>query len=357
MDARARESEREREAEAAEAAEAASTPGIPLPPGAVETGRPNRALERYVARRYLAGGRGFVSFITTIAVGGVAVGVMALIVVIGVLTGLQRDLRERILGGGPHAVVLQIGNAFKMDAWQAVRDRIAADPAVVAVEPFVYTEVVLNAGDNYNEGIALRGMTADSGAARVSGLGDHLVLGTLPFAPTESGSPGIVVGRGLADKLGLYLGKLVTAASLQNTPITATGFQPRLERFEVVGVFQTGLYQYDEKLAFVNLPEAQDLLGLVDGVTGIEFDVEDPWSADLVGARVEEALGYPYKVDDWQELNANLFSALKLEKLAMAVILTLIVLVASFNIVSTLVMMVTDKTREIGILRSMGVTA
>lgn len=336
---------------------ATERPPIDLPPiGAA--GAPTRALERYVARRYLAGGRGFVSFITTIAVGGVAVGVMALIVVIGVLTGLQKDLRERILGGGPHAVVLQIGNAFKMDAWPAVLDRIAEDPAVVAVAPFVYTEVVLNSGENYNEAIALRGLAPDSGAAGVTGLGDHLVLGTLPSGPTESGSPGIVVGRGLADKLGLYLGKLVTAASLQNTALTSSGlFQPSLKRFEVVGVFQTGLYQYDEKLAFVELSAAQELLGLGDGVTGIEFDVTDPWIAAEVSARVEEALGFPYKVDDWQELNANLFSALKLEKLAMAVILTLIVLVASFNIVSTLVMLVTDKTREIGILRSMGLTA
>jgi lipoprotein-releasing system permease protein len=324
------------------------------------TDAPNgsRPVERYLARRYLSGRRGLVSFITWIAVGGVAVGVMALIVVIGVLSGLQRDLRERILSGGPHAVTLQIGNAFRMDAWPLVLERIQADPDVVAAAPFIYTEILLSAGENYNEGVVLRGVVNDRDAISVTGVSEHLVVGDLPFVETESGHPGMVVGRGLADRLGLYVGKLVTAASIQNTPLTPTGFQPQLRRFEVTGVFQTGLYQFDTKLSFVELGEAQILLGLDDdnGVTGVEFDVRDPWQADQVAARVEEGLGYPYKVDGWQTQNANLFSALFLEKIAMAVILTLIVLVASFNIISTLVMMVGDKTREIGILRSMGLT-
>ncbi len=316
--------------------------------------------ERYIARRYLAGasGRGLVSFITIIAVGGVAVGVMALMVVIGVLNGLQDDLRERILSGGPHGVVLQLNSEFKMDAWPQVLDRVRADRSVVAAAPFVFTEVVLNVpGQRYNQGVVLRGVADDSDAARITGLSEHLVLGDPPFGNTESGDPGMVVGRGLAEQLGLYIGKSVVAASLQNTPLTQAGVQPAFRRFEVVGVFQTGLYQYDDELALVALPEAQALLGLGDGVTGIEFDVEDPWESGTVAARIEDSLGYPYRVDDWQRMNASLFSALKLEKLAMAVILTLIVLVASFNIVSTLVMIVGDKTREIGILRGMGVTA
>ncbi len=320
------------------------------------TGGSGRTFERFVARRYLAGGRGLISFITTIAVGGVSVGVMALIVVIGVLTGLQNDLRERILAGGPHAVVLQMANAFRMDAWPQVLEQVRSDPDVVAAAPFVYSEVVLNAGENYNEAVAVRGILDDPEASQVTGLGEHIVIGGMPFGETESGSPGIVVGQGLAETLGLYLGKQVTAASLQNAPLTPTGFSPTLRRFEVTGVFRTGLYQYDDKLAFIALPEAQRLLGLGAGVSGVEFDVRDPWEAGRVSDRIEAALDFPYKVDDWQQLNANLFSALKLEKLAMAVILTLIILVASFNIVSTLVMMVTDKTREIGILRSMGVT-
>ncbi|MDX1577904.1 MAG: ABC transporter permease [Gemmatimonadota bacterium] len=320
--------------------------------------RSRARFERHIARRYLRGAsrRGLVSLITVIAVGGVAVGVMALIVVIGVLNGLQTHLRDRILAGGPHATILEVDNQFSMDAWWEVVEDVREEPEVIAAAPFVYTEIVLNAGDNYNESIVLRGIDDDPQANQISGLVDHLVLGGTPFDETESGEPGIVVGRGLAQQLQLYLGKPVTAVSLQNTPLTSFGFRPSMKRFEVVGIFQTGLYQYDDQLAIVALSEAQELLGLGDAVPGVEFDVADPWRADAVADGLEARLGWPYKIDDWQERNRSLFSALRLEKLGMAVVLTLIVLVASFNIVSTLVMMVGDRTREIGILRSMGVT-
>lgn len=333
-----------------------AAPEVGVPPGPN-----NRRLVRYVAGRYLrgAGGRGLMSFITMIAVGGVAVGVMALIVVIGILNGLQESLREKILAGGPHAGVLQQDNELRMEGWRRVIEQVREDPDVVAAAPFVYTQVLLNAGDVFNVSAVMRGISDDPDANQVSGLLDALVLGHSPFEPSESGEAGIVVGSGIARRLGLYMGKLVTAASLANTPMTAGGISPALRRFEVVGVFQTGLYQYDDELVVVTLEDAQALLGLdeMDAVTGVEFDVVDPWNVGDATHRVEEALGFPYKVDDWRELNGSLFSALALEKLGMFVVLTLIVLVASFNIVSTLVMMVGDKTREIGILRSMGVTA
>jgi len=315
--------------------------------------------ERFIARRYLRGSgrRGLVSFITVIAVGGVAVGVMALIIVIGVLEGLQTSLRDRILGGGPHAVVIQLDDGFRMVEWQDVVETVEADPDVASAAPFVLTEVVVNAGDSYNKSVTLRGVADSPSAARTSGLVDHLILGTAPFGETESGLPGIVVGRGLASSLGIYLGKQVTVASLENTPTTALGLTPTYRRFEVVGVFQTGLYQYDDEIAMVALSEAQGLLGLGSAVTGVEFDVEDPWDAAEAAARLEETLGWPFRIQEWQELNQSLFAALRLEKFGMAIVLLLIVLVASFNIVSTLVMLVSDRTREIGILRSMGVKA
>ena len=318
-----------------------------------------RGFERYIARRYLKGarGRGLVSFVTTIAVGGVAVGVMALIVVIGVLNGLQNNLRDRILSGGAHAIALEVNNEFRMDDWRRILDEIRSDESVVAAAPFAFTQVLINAGDNYNQSVTIRGIQDHELSNQVSNLADHLVIGDSPFGETETGDPGIVVGRGLATQLGLYVGKQVTVASLQNAPLTSMGFSPALRRFEVVGVFQTGLYQYDDELALIDIAVAQDLLGLGDAVTGIEFNVADPWESAEVSARLEESLGYPYRIDDWQRLNQSLFSALKLEKLAMAVILTLIVLVASFNIASTLIMVVGDKTREIGILRGMGVTS
>lgn len=299
-----------------------------------------------------------VAFISSLAVGGVAVGVMALIVVIGVLNGLQESLRDRILSGGPHAHVMELDNGFQMDDWETVLDRVRQDEDVIAASPFAFNKVILTQeGDRYNESVVLRGIPNDPQGMRIAGLMEHLIIGEPPFGPTESGNPGIVVGRGLAQKMGLYQGKVIVAASTRDATLSAAGLSAALRRFEVTGIFQTGLYQYDDELAMAPLAETQSLFGLGESVTGIEFDVNDPWDATEVSARLEEALGWPYRVEGWQELNRSLFSALRLEKLGMAVVLILIVLVASFNIVSTLVMMVADRTREIGILRSMGVTA
>ncbi len=330
--------------------------------GSVTGGTPPRsgtALEWWLARRYLSSRRwrGFVSMITVIAIGGVAVGVMALIVVIGVMSGLQKDLREKILGASAHGIVIEVGQQVRMDAWPLVLDRIREDPDVTAAAPFIYTEVGLNAGGGFSTGAVLRGLHEDSLSLSVTQIDSYLVSGGLPFEPTESGRPGIVVGEGLAGTLGLYPGKLLTVVSFQNAELTSAGFvMPQLRRFEVTGIFRTGLYQYDTKFTYVELETAQELLGLGTSVTGVEFNVVDPWTANEVARRISNSLGYPYRADDWQRQNANLFSALKLEKLAMGIILLLIVLVACFNIVSTLIMMVAEKTREIGILRSMGMT-
>ena len=323
-------------------------------------GRVARRLHGFIARRYLSSrrGRGLLSLITWIAIGGVAVGVMALIVVISVMSGLQRDLREKILGANAHGMVLELGQAVRMESWESVRRRVAEDPEVVAAAPFIYTEVGLNVpGGSYSEGAVLRGMASDSVGLSVTEIDDHLVAGTMPFGETESGRPGIVLGASLADRLGLFPGRQVTVVSFQGAELTPTGIQPQMRLYEVTGLFETGLYQYDTKFAYVELSSAQSLLRMGSAVTGVEFNVRDPWRSGEVADRLETGLGFPYRVDDWQRQNASLFSALKLEKFAMGVILLLIVLVASFNIVSTLIMVVTDKVREIGILRTMGLTA
>ncbi|MFQ5747533.1 MAG: lipoprotein-releasing ABC transporter permease subunit [Gemmatimonadota bacterium] len=323
-------------------------------PGKGET----RRLSWFVARRYLSSrrGRGFLSLITLIAIGGVSVGVMALIVVIGVMSGLQNDLRERILGANPHGFVLELG--VRMESWRSVLEHVRADPSVTAAAPFIYTEVGLNVpGESYAEGAVMRGIQRDSAALAVTKIDEHLIAGRMPFGDTESGRPGIAVGSGLADRLGLYPGKLVTVVSFQGAELTPTGIQPQMKLFEVTGIFETGLYQYDTKWTYVDLEAAQQLLRMDRDVTGVEFNVVDPWDSGAVAERLASELGFPYHVEDWQRQNASLFSALKLEKLAMGVILLLIVLVASFNIVSTLIMVVTDKIREIGILRAMGMTA
>ncbi len=332
----------------------------PSGPPRTESRETNRSLHWFVARRYLSSrrGRGLLSLITLIAVGGVSVGVMALIVVIGVMSGLQTDLREKILGANAHGIVLELGEAVRMESWESVLRHVQEDPAVTAAAPFIYTEVGLNVpGGSYSEGAVLRGIPMDSGALAVTEVDDHLVAGRMPFGETETGRPGIVLGVSLADRLNLFPGKSVTVVSFQGAELTPTGIQPQLRLYEVTGLFETGLYQYDTKFAYVELESSQSLLRMGRAVTGIEFNVRDPWESGEVADRMERSLGFPYRVDDWQRQNASLFSALKLEKFAMGVILLLIVLVASFNIVSTLIMVVTDKTREIGILRAMGLTA
>lgn len=334
--------------------------GVPAQAGprSVGTGTGRRRLEGFLARRYLSGerGRGWVSLISLIAIGGVVVGVMALVVVIGVMTGLQTDLQEKILGASAHGIVLEVGQDVRMDDWRSVLETVREDRTVTAATPFIYTEVGLHVGGNYSEGGVLRALPDDSAALAVTKVDDHLVAGRMPFDSTESGRPGITLGSRLADRLGLRPGDALTVISFQNVPLTPTGITPQMRRFEVTGIFETGLYQYDDKFAFTSLSVAQDFFRMEDGVTGVEFNVTDPWAARSVARRLGEELGFPYRVDSWQRQNQSLFEALKLEKLAMGVILLLIVLVASFNIVSTLVMMVAEKTREIGILRAMGLT-
>lgn len=319
-----------------------------------------RGLQWRIARRYLSSrrGRGFLSLITLIAIGGVAVGVMALIVVISVMSGLQTDLREKILGASAHGIVLERGQAGRMEAWRSVLNIVRENEEVAAAAPFIYTEVGLNPpGGSYGEGAVLRGLAPDEASLAVTEIDERLVSGRMPSEPTESGRPGIVLGVTLADRLGLLPGDPVTVVAFQGAELTPTGIQPQMRSFEVTGIFETGLYQYDTKFSYVDLAVASELLRMEGTVTGIEFNVDDPWRSGEVAAELSEALGFNYRVEDWQRQNASLFSALKLEKFAMGIILLLIVLVASFNIVSTLIMVVRDKVREIGILRTMGLRA
>ncbi len=316
-----------------------------------------RSLHWRIARRYLSSrrGRGFLSLITLIAIGGVAVGVMALIVVIGVMSGLQEDLREKILGANAHGIVLERSAVGRMEAWRSVLNLVANDPDVIAAAPFIYTEVGLNPpGGSYGEGAVLRGLPSDDASLAVTEIDEHLISGRMPFGETETGRPGIVLGVSLADRLGLFPGEPVTVVAFQGAELTPTGIQPQMRLFEVTGIFKTGLYQYDTKFSYIDLEQAQELLRMEGTVTGVEFNVVDPWKSGEVAERLSQELGFGYRVEDWQKQNASLFSALKLEKFAMGVILLLIVLVASFNIVSTLIMVVHDKVREIGILRTMG---
>jgi lipoprotein-releasing system permease protein len=316
-------------------------------------------LEWYIARRYLASRRGarFLSLITLIAVGGVFVGVMALIVVTSVMTGLQRDLREKILGTNPHIWLTTYGGALRMEDWPPVLDRVRQISNVTAAAPFVHTEVGLRS-PAHAEFAILRGIEPAAPGEPITDVVREIREGALQLGPTVSGLPPLLVGRGLAERFGLYPGDEVDIISLQGAQVSPVGgLIPRMRKFEIAGVFRTGMYEYDNKFMYTTLPVAQDLVDLGTAVTGLEIRVPDAMQANVVGREIQEALGFPYRAEDWQSMNASLFSALQLEKLAMEIILLLIVVVAAFNIISTLVMVVTDKTREIGILKSMGLTS
>lgn len=320
-----------------------------------------KRLEWYIARRYLASrkrGR-FLSLITLIAIAGVMLGVMALITVIGVMTGLQQDLREKILGSNPHIYVFDSGRSLRLGDWRSVMPRVLAADDVVAAEPFVMTQVVVFPRNiEYVQPANLVGFDPSIASEPMTVVEEELRAGTIAFGPTVSAKPGAIVGTGLAQRMGLLPGDTITVVSFENLRIDPFGNpQPRMVEFEVVNTYRTGMYEYDNNNVYVELGDAQVLLSLPgDTVSGLWVNIEDPLDAPRVSAALYMELGRQYYIDDWINLNGSLFSALKLEKLAMAVILFMIVLVAAFNIVSTLVMVVADKTREIGILKGIGLT-
>jgi lipoprotein-releasing system permease protein len=319
-------------------------------------------LELQIAWRYLRSRRGskLLSLISIIAIGGVLVGVSALIVIIGVMNGLQHDLREKILVGSPDIRVLTYGEDLKINDWPTLLEKVRKQPGVVAAAPFVLTEALLNGGHDYAGGVYVVGIQPQGrGIPDVTTIRSHATYGDFRFASTDGQQRGVVLGKLLAARFNKYPGdsiNLLSSGGGKMNPVTG-GFVPKVERFEVTGIVSTGMYEYDNSYVFVALDKAQNLAGLGAGVTGIEVKTADRWQAAGIAAGLVRALGWPYRTVDWEEQNHSLFQALKLEKLGMGVILLLIVLVAAFNIVSTLTMVVADKTKEIGILKAMGMPA
>ena len=319
-------------------------------------------LELQIAWRYLRSRRGskLLSLISIIAIGGVLVGVSALIVIIGVMNGLQHDLREKILVGSPDIRVLTYGEDLKINDWPTLLAKVRTQPGVVAAAPFVLTEALLNGGHDYAGGVYVVGLQPQArGVPDVTTIRSHATYGDFRFASTDGQQRGVVLGKLLAARFNKYPGdsiNLLSSGGGKMNPVTG-GFVPKVERFEVTGIVSTGMYEYDNSYVFVALDKAQNLAGLGAGVTGIEVKTADRWQAAGIAAGLVRALGWPYRTVDWEEQNHSLFQALKLEKLGMGVILLLIVLVAAFNIVSTLTMVVADKTKEIGILKAMGMPA
>jgi lipoprotein-releasing system permease protein len=319
-------------------------------------------LERRIARRYLRSRRSSraASLNTVISTGGVAVGVMALIVVLGVMNGLRDDLRERILVANPHLRVLTFGAGLRMDDWKKTLQIIRRQPGVVAAAPEVISQAGISAGQDYGEGVNLVGFDPDTGSRSVTSLPQSIQKGDLSFRTTKPNvDGGVLLGARLANRLSVYPGDVITLVPVTQAKMNpALGVAvPRFWRFEVTGLFDTGMFQYDNQFVVVRRDVAQRFTGLGDAVSGIAVRVNDPDRAPEIGAAIEQRLGYPYRSLDWQTQNASLFSALQLEKLAMGLIIFFIMVVAAFNIVGTLIMVVADKTREIGILRAMGLTS
>jgi lipoprotein-releasing system permease protein len=322
-----------------------------------------RNLHWFIARHYLGAGRGrgLLSLITWIALGGVTVGVTALIVVIAVMTGMQEDLQKKILESTPHVLVLEQGSSLRMADWKGVVDTALAVPGVVGAAPFVLTTVALTRGAGssaYTQTAQLYGVSVDTARSAATDMERNILQGALDLEPPPSGLEPILVGIGLADRMQLFPGDTLVVISFENLRQGLLGLAPTMRTFEVTGTFATGMYDYDTQNVYTTLEAAQDLLGVREQglVSGVGVRTSDPEVATAVGDEVQTRLGFPYYVESWKTTNRALFSALKLEKLAMGVILFLIVVVAAFNIVSTLVMVVADRTREIGILKAMGMT-
>ena len=316
--------------------------------------------ELFIGLRYLKAKRKqtFVSLITLISIAGVMVGVTALIVVIAVMNGFKEDLRDKILGVTSHVVISRFdGNISK---YQEVRAKVGEVSGVNAATPFIYTQVMISSRKAIS-GAVLRGIEPKT-ASKVINLPKNLRAGSLEELEAENkpegmrSTPGIILGNELARNIGALRGEPVTVISPLGR-LTPLGRVPRSQTFRVAGIFDSGMYEYDSTIAYVSLWAAQRFLGIGDRVTGIEVRVDDIYEADRVAKAIGKALdGYPYWSRDWMRMNKNLFSALKLEKIVMFIILTLIILVAAFNIVGTLIMVVIEKTRDIAILKSMGAT-
>ena len=316
--------------------------------------------ELFVGLRYLKARRGqrILSLITWISIGGVAVGVMALMVVLAVMSGFERDLRAKILGVNAHIWVMKFGDKGLDDPDRVLRE-VQATPGVVGAVPFTYHQVMLSAPRSA-AGAVLRGMDL-AGAAAVLDL-PRAIKETDPRYLRRQGDglhldpEAILLGRTLAGNLGVRAGDPVMVVSPQGAILTPFGLAPRLRSFTVGGIFDVGMHEYDAGLAVVPLATAQRLFQMGAAVSGIEVKVDDLDRAAATARGIQARLGMPYFTRDWLQMNRNLWAALQLEKLAMFVILLFIVMVAAFNIVSTLTMGVMDKGAAIGILKSMGAT-
>ena len=327
--------------------------------------------EIFIGLRYLRAKRRnrTISFNTIVSIVGITLGVAALIGTVGIMTGFKEDVQAKILGTTAHILVNDRMKESLVDYEEQVK-KVAGVPEVLAATPFIFRQVLLTSPSGV-QGIILRGIDP-AREGTVTELAHNLVNGNLddlshstkvvipekerePNGPDTAMRPGIILGKELSMRLGAFPGDTLNVVSPVG-PVTGASMTPKIRQFVVVGIFQSGMYEYDSSLAYIELGEAQKFFNMGATVTGIEVKVADVFRAADVARSIEQQLGFAFWARDWMQMNRNLFSALKLEKTMMFLLLVLITIVASFNIVSTLTMIVTEKQREIAILKAMGAT-
>jgi lipoprotein-releasing system permease protein len=313
----------------------------------------NLPYQLFIALRYLNTKKKHkgISVNTLISTGGVAVGVMALLVVLSVMSGFHEDLQRKILGVNAHMVVLSYRGT--MSDYKDVIGSLKDDKDVLSTAPFVMGQVMVSFGKRAH-GVFLRGIDAGL-ETKTTDLGKFVKEGSLDQLSAEDKMPGIIIGRELAGSIGAFKGDVISILSPVGK-IGPLGMLPKIRQFKVVGIFEVGMFEYDSNLVITDIRAAQEFFDMKSDVTGIQLRLADIYKAPEIRERIQKKLGSPLYAKDWMQMNRNLFSALKLEKFAMFIILILIILVASFNIVSTLIMNVIEKKREIAILKAMGAT-
>ncbi|OGQ21986.1 MAG: ABC transporter permease [Deltaproteobacteria bacterium RIFCSPHIGHO2_02_FULL_60_17] len=318
--------------------------------------------ELFIGLRYLRARRRetFISLITLISILGVMIGVMTLNVVMAVMTGFEEVLRDRLLGINAHIAVVKPGD--RLTDYEQVVDQIEQEKGVVAAAPSVYGQVMVTSGARVS-GVVVRGIDPER-AARVVDVQPYIKEGSLAALnksyPVEVEGrsvslPGVILGTRLAGQLKALVGEPVQVVSPLATP-TVLGMVPKVRRFVVVGLFDSGMHEYDATLVYMNLADAQRFFEIGDSVSSIEIRVQDVYQAQEIAGRIQRKLGFPYFAEDWSRLWPNLFSALRLEKTVYFLVLLLMVLIGAFNIISTLIMVVMEKKKDIAILQSMGAT-
>jgi lipoprotein-releasing system permease protein len=313
--------------------------------------------EYFIGSRYLRARQKqtFINLITILSIAGVTVGVMALIVVLAVMAGFEADLKSHILGGQSHVLVLRHGGEFS--DYPQVMQAVEKVDGVVASTPFIYTQGMLRSKNGVS-GAVIRGIDPAT-AGRVITTLKRLNLPSGSDINGQPGNqaviPGIVLGKVLARNLGVTEGKSIYLITPRGM-LSPIGHVPAMKQFKVTGFFESGMYDFDSSFAYIHLKDAQKILRMGDSVSGIEVRVNEIYKAREIADGIIEQIRFPYWARDWIQMNQNLFRALKMERFVMFIILTLIILVAAFNIASTLIMMVMGKTRDIAILKAMGAT-